>query len=96
VFIDDGDNGAFSEVNQEDDPLVRNDPGLHQLEITSPFDTSSVGKTFRVKIACFNVEGFTFSDIASITLADAPSQPPTPVRKIQSLSTASSLAVEFD
>lgn len=39
VFIDDGANGAFTEVNSPNDQSVRNKPGLHELVITSVFNT---------------------------------------------------------
>lgn len=29
VFVDDGEQGDFTEVNSDQDSLVRNDPGLH-------------------------------------------------------------------
>ena len=31
VYVDDGVFGSFMEVNEEDDPAVRNNPGLHEL-----------------------------------------------------------------
>lgn len=65
--------------------------------ITSPFtDPTAVGKTFRVKVLCYNVEGETYSDTSSILLADSPLAPLTQVRKVQSLSTTTRLALEFD
>ena len=77
--------------------MVRNNPGLHSLEITSPFsDQSSVGLEFRIKVNCYNVEGSTYSDTASIILAEIADAPTNPVRKVQSLSSTTSLAVEFD
>lgn len=39
VFVDDGANGAFTEVNSPNDQIVRNRPGLHELVITSVFNT---------------------------------------------------------
>jgi hypothetical protein len=84
VFVDDGNQGDFTEVNQDLDPLVRDDPGRHELTITSPFtDPSAVGLTFRIKVLCYNIEGSTFSDIASIILADVPTAPQNLPRKIQ-------------
>ena len=56
----------------------------------------SVGKLFRVKVLAYNVESETFSDTASLTLGDVPSAPLNKVRKVQVLSTTSSLAMEFD
>jgi hypothetical protein len=38
VHCDDGLGGNFTEVNQFNDPNVRNKPGLFSLEITSPFN----------------------------------------------------------
>jgi hypothetical protein len=64
--------------------------------ITSAFDSSSIGKTFKVKVLCYNVEGETYSDTASILLADMPLAPENGVRKVQSLSSTTKLAVEFD
>jgi len=43
-----------------------------------------------------NREGSTDSDVATITLADLPEAPATVVRKVQELSSTSSLALEFD
>ena len=74
--MDDGSIGSFTEVAES----VRNMPGLHELEIS--FDESDLGKQFRIKIAAFNIEGSTFSDIATITLGDIPSAPLTAIRKI--------------
>lgn len=83
VFVDDGALGAFTEVNTDSDPDVRNNPGLHELVITSPFtDSSTIGQEFRVKVLCYNIEGETFSDTASIILGDVPTAPADPVRKI--------------
>lgn len=96
MFIDDGEAGSFEEVNSDNDLLVRNNPGLHELVITSAFDATSVGKLFRVKVLSYNVEGETYSDTASITLGDVPNAPLTAVRKVQALSTTSKLAMEFD
>ena len=97
VFVDDGAGGAFTEVNQHNDPAVRNNPGLHTLEITSTFsDPASIGLEFRIKVNSYNVEGDTDSDTASIILADTAEAPTNPVKKIQSLSSTTSLAVEFD
>ena len=42
------------------------------------------------------MEGETYSDTATIVLADVPSAPMQPVRKVQSASSSTSLAVEFD
>lgn len=42
------------------------------------------------------MESETFSDTASLTLGDVPSAPQNKVRKVQSLSTTNSLAMEFD
>jgi hypothetical protein len=50
--------------------------------ITSAFDSTSVGKLFRVKVLSFNVEGETYSDTASITIGDVPDVPLTEVRKV--------------
>lgn len=96
MFVDDGLEGAFSEVNSENDASVRNNPGLHELVITSTFDSASVGRLFRVKVLSYNVEGETFSDTASITLGDVPDAPLTTVRKVQELSSTNSIAIEFD
>lgn len=83
VYVDDGIGGPFTEVNTDNDALVRNDPGRHELEITSPFtDPTTIGRTFRIKVLCYNVEGETYSDTASIILADVPAAPQTLVRKV--------------
>jgi hypothetical protein len=39
VYVDDGENGTFSEVNSINDPQVRNNPGLHTLVIKSAFNS---------------------------------------------------------
>jgi len=43
---------------------------------------TSIGKEFRAKVLTYNIEGSTYSDIASITLADVPSAPSNVVRKV--------------
>jgi hypothetical protein len=53
--MDDGAGGSYSEVNQASDPLVRNNPGLHELTITS--GTSSVGASYQVYVTAFNSDG---------------------------------------
>lgn len=57
------------------DPAVRNNPGLNELEINSIFDSNSVGLEYRVKITAFNIEGETDSDVANIILGDVPLAP---------------------
>lgn len=70
VFSDDGLGGAFSEVNQANDPLVISNPGLFTLDITSPFSATGVdaGKRFKVFIVSYNIDGQRQSDTAMITL----------------------------
>lgn len=83
VFVDDGALGDFTEVNQENDASVRNLPGLHELVITTPFESpDALGLEFRIKTLAYNVEGETYSDIASIVLADVPSAPLTLIEKV--------------
>lgn len=81
VFVDDGQLGAFTEVNIADDPNVRGNPGLHSLTITSPFTLASIGTSFRVKIVSYNVDGETESAVATIVLGDVPDAPTTVVEK---------------
>lgn len=49
---------------------------------------------YRVKILAYNVEGETYSDIASIIVADVPSQPQDQIRKVSA--TQTTISVEFD
>ncbi len=70
VFVDDGAGGAFVEVNEVEDPLVRNIPGLSQLLITSPFVTAVAGTDYRIYVEAFNVDGSLLSEVATITLGD--------------------------
>lgn len=81
--MDDGANGAFTEVNQDNDPLVRNLPGLNQLEITSPFTAGNLfGTSYRIYIEVFNVDSSTASEIATITLGDVPLAPANAPTKV--------------
>lgn len=64
------------------------------MVITEGFTTDSIGKQFRVKVLASNIEGSTYSDIATIVLGDKPSAPENPVRKLTS--STSSLTVEYD
>jgi len=70
VFADNGLGGAVKEVNQPNDPLVRSKPGLYNLVITSPFDASGLdaGKSYRIFIISYNIDGERQSDTALITL----------------------------
>lgn len=97
VFIDDGQQGTFSEVNSVDDPNVRGNPGLHSLVISSPFTLASIGESFRVKIVSYNVDGDTESAVGTIVLGDVPDAPATVVEKVTSPNNLSSnkLSVQF-
>lgn len=96
VFVDDGSDGLFSEVNEEDDSNVRNIPGLSQLHITSPFTSAAAGTDYRIYVEVFNDAGSHSSEIATITLGDVPNPPQDVPRKVQAQSTLTSLYVEFD
>lgn len=96
VFADDGLGGAFTEVNIDQDPLVRNNPGLSTLVVTSPFTASGLeGRDFRFYVTAFNKDGSTDSEIATITLADVPLKPVSLPTKDQPVSTTSSLVVNI-
>jgi hypothetical protein len=97
VFVDDGQFGDFSEVNSPNDPNVRGNPGLHILEISSPFTIASIGDTFRVKFVSYNLDGETESAVANIVLGDIPDAPTTIVEKVTDLNSISSnkLTVKF-
>lgn len=82
VHMDDGAGGSFVEVNEDNDTLVRNNPGLHALTIESGFDSGSVGAHFNIKVKTYTEEGTTDSDIATITLGDVPTAPQSAVRKV--------------
>ncbi len=86
VFSDDGLGGASTEVNQPNDPLVRNRPGLYNLVITSPFSATGqdAGKSYKVYVVSYNIDGQKQSDTALITLGKQPDAPPSPPRKNQS------------
>lgn len=90
VFIDDGISGDFVEVHSSQ---VRNIPGLHDLVITETFGPANIGLSFRVKVLSYNMEGETFSDTASIILADVPQAPEWPVSKVTS--TLSTITVSY-
>jgi len=97
VWCDDGLGGAFSEVNSDNDLLVRNKPGLNTLVITSPFTAGNLeGREYRIYVTAFNRDGSTDSDIATITLGDVPLAPPTAPFKLQSMSSTSTIAVQID
>ena len=96
VFVDDGLGGALTEVNEAEDPLVRNIPGLSQLLITSPFATAVAGTDYRVYVEAFNADGSIISEVATITLGDVPSLPPSAPTKDQSQGSTTSLHVVLD
>ena len=96
VFVDDGVGGAFVEVNEADDPQVRNIPGLSQLLITSPFTAAVAGTDYRIYVKAFNADGSLISEVATVTLGDVPSAPSSTPAKSQSQSSTTSLHVEFD
>ena len=76
VYVDDGAAGAFVEANTEDDPLVRGQPTLRQLQITR---VSALGATYRVKVTAFTEAGDVTSPALGVVLASLPLKPPTPL-----------------
>jgi hypothetical protein len=80
VLMDDGQGGLFTEVNQANDPTVRNLPYLNSFIITN-FPINSVGLYFRIYLVAFNTEGSVSSGIVTIQLASVPVSPPTPVHQ---------------
>lgn len=81
--MDDGAGGSFTEVNEVDDPQVRNLPGLSQLTITAPFTAGNLyGTDYRIYVETFNIDSSTASEIATITLGDVPSVPANPPTKV--------------
>ena len=96
VFVDDGAGGAFTEVNQANDPQVRNLPGLSKLEITSPFTAGDLfGTDYRIYVETFNIDSSTASKIATITLGDVSLAPQNAPTKDQSGSTTTQLLVRI-
>lgn len=96
VFVDDGAGGDFTEVNQVEDPQVRNLPGLSQLTITSPFSAGDVGTSYRIYVETFNINSSTASQIATIILGDVPLTPQNAPTKDQAGSLTSQLLVKID
>jgi len=54
VEVDDGANGAFAEANIDNDPAVRNQPTIRELEITT---VSTLGLTYRIRVTAINAAG---------------------------------------
>lgn len=96
VWCDDGQGGAFVEVNSDQDTQVRNKPGLTSLLITSPFSAGNLeGRDFRIYVTAFNNDGSTNSEIATIRLGDVPLAPTSKPVKLQAMSSTSSIAVQI-
>jgi hypothetical protein len=76
VWVDDGAGGAFVEANEAQDPLVRDQPTLRQLQITR---VSTIGATYRVKVVAHTEPGEVASPLLGVILAALPLQPPAPV-----------------
>jgi hypothetical protein len=75
VYRDDGAGGPIqTEVNQANDPLVRNLPSLNQLTVTS-FPSGSQGRTFRFQIKVVTTQRDAISSISFIELASVPFKP---------------------
>ena len=54
MYVDDGAGGAFVEANTDNDPAVREQPTLRQLEVTR---VTTPGATYRLKVIAINEAG---------------------------------------
>lgn len=94
VYIDDGNEGSFSEANADNDISVRNIPTLNSLQVTRNIGAPGVGKTFRLKVRVWNRAGSIDSDILGVVLSDTPSTPPNP-SKIDAGSSSSQITLDI-
>jgi titin len=94
--MDDGTGtGAFAEVNTDNDPALRGQPGLNAATITA-FTTGQEGTDFVFYLTAFTEAGDSIeSEHATITLGDVPGQPPSAPTKVASTSSASRLTIEY-
>jgi hypothetical protein len=75
VYRDDGNSGSITtEVNSANDPLVRNNPNLSSLNVTS-FPVGGLGSKFRFIVTAFNAVGSSKSPVVTGVLSDLPSTP---------------------
>ena len=86
---------TFTEVNVNDDPQVRGQPGLNEFTITT-FIATDPGNYFDIYVTVYTREGtYLNSDRASILLADVPLKPSSIPTLTQALSSASTLYMNY-
>ena len=87
IFRDDAQGSDVTiEVNEDDDPNIRNDPVLKQATITS-FPTDTVGSFFRFKMRVFNREGSSESALITLLNAGPPDAPTQTVELLEQTAT---------
>ena len=79
VHIDDGNSGAFTEANVENDVAVRLLPSLSSFEITK-MSALALGNTFRIKVKAYNYAGVAESPVLGVVFASLPEKPPIPAK----------------
>lgn len=75
IFRDDSVGGDVDiEINEENDPLIRDKAILKQATVTN-YPANTVGNFFRYKMRAYNREGYTESALVSFLNAGPPDKP---------------------
>ena len=79
IFRDDSIGGDVDvEINEAEDPLIRDNPILKQATVTN-FPANTVGNFFRYKMRVYNREGSSESALITLLNAGPPDPPASPV-----------------